>query len=174
MLGGHRHVDGVGAVRQLTFTESRTPPAEIDRQPTSNDGRPSKEVVGVFIGDASADGASRGLLNDLVDVVMANAAPAEHRSQSSGNFGPDEFKIVGKHRATRAWNQGSARHPRLPEVPMASYPSGHRTLPRLVAGLLMVLGLAVGTLLATASPASATGKCVDVYQGGYGTTVCTP
>jgi hypothetical protein len=38
----------------------------------------------------------------------------------------------------------------------------------------MVLGLAVGTLLATAGPASADPKCVDVYKNGYGTTVCTP
>jgi hypothetical protein len=38
----------------------------------------------------------------------------------------------------------------------------------------MVLGLATGTLLASALPASAEGWCVDVYQNGYGTTVCTP
>ena len=38
----------------------------------------------------------------------------------------------------------------------------------------MVLGLAAGTLLATAGPASAGGKCVYVYQDGYGTTICTP
>ena len=38
----------------------------------------------------------------------------------------------------------------------------------------MVLGLAAGTLLATAGPASAGGKCVYAYHNGYGTTICTP
>jgi hypothetical protein len=39
----------------------------------------------------------------------------------------------------------------------------------------MVLGLAAGTLLATAGPASADGKCVDIYPSdGWGTTICTP
>ena len=38
----------------------------------------------------------------------------------------------------------------------------------------MVLGLAAGTLLATAGPAAADGKCIYVYQDGVGTTVCTP
>jgi hypothetical protein len=38
----------------------------------------------------------------------------------------------------------------------------------------MVLGLAAGTLLATAGAASADPKCVVVYQNGVGTTVCTP
>jgi hypothetical protein len=38
----------------------------------------------------------------------------------------------------------------------------------------MVLGLAAGTLLAAAAPASAGGKCVDVYRDGWGTTICTP
>ena len=50
----------------------------------------------------------------------------------------------------------------------------HRTFPRWVTRLLMVLGLAAGTLLATAGPASADGKCVDVYRDGVGTTLCTP
>ena len=60
------------------------------------------------------------------------------------------------------------------EVHMRSVSDGHRSLPRIVTKLLMVLGLAVGTLLATASPASA-GKCVDVYPSdNWGTTVCTP
>ncbi|MEY2421960.1 MAG: hypothetical protein QOI95_2027 [Acidimicrobiaceae bacterium] len=57
---------------------------------------------------------------------------------------------------------------------MSNDRSGHRTLPRLVARLLLVLGLTAGTLLAAASPASADGTCVDVYKNGYGTTVCTP
>jgi hypothetical protein len=38
----------------------------------------------------------------------------------------------------------------------------------------MVLGLAAGTLLATAGAASADPTCVDVYQHGYGTTICKP
>jgi hypothetical protein len=57
---------------------------------------------------------------------------------------------------------------------MPSRSSGHLSLPQFVARLLMVLGLAAGTLLVSANPASAGGKCVDVYQNGYGTTVCTP
>ena len=52
--------------------------------------------------------------------------------------------------------------------------SGHRNPPRFVTKLLMVLGLTVGTLLISAAPATAEGKCVYVYQSGYGTTVCTP
>jgi hypothetical protein len=56
---------------------------------------------------------------------------------------------------------------------MPSRSSGHLSLPQFVARLLMVLGLAAGTLLVAAGPASA-GSCFDVYQNGYGTTVCTP
>jgi hypothetical protein len=57
---------------------------------------------------------------------------------------------------------------------MRSISNGHRSLPRIVTKLLMVLGLAAGTLLAVASPASAGGRCVDAYVDDWGTTVCTP
>jgi hypothetical protein len=56
---------------------------------------------------------------------------------------------------------------------MLSFDRRHRTLSRFVTRLLMVLGLAAGTLLVAAGPAAA-GSCIDVYQNGYGTTVCTP
>ena len=52
--------------------------------------------------------------------------------------------------------------------------SGHSTPLKVATKLLMVLGLTAGTLLATASPASAEGQCFYVYQAGYGTLVCTP
>ena len=55
---------------------------------------------------------------------------------------------------------------------MRSISDGHRSPPRIVTKLLLVLGLAAGTLLATAGTASA--KCVDAYVDQYGTTVCTP
>ena len=58
---------------------------------------------------------------------------------------------------------------------MPSLDSGHLTPLRIVTKLLMVLGLAAGTLLVSAHPASADPKCVDVYpRDGWGTTVCTP
>ena len=57
---------------------------------------------------------------------------------------------------------------------MPDHSSGHRALSRLLARYLLVLGLAAGTLLATATAASAEGTCIDVYRNGYGTTVCTP
>jgi hypothetical protein len=57
---------------------------------------------------------------------------------------------------------------------MPSRNDRHRTFPQLVTRLLMVLGLAAGTLLVAADAASADPTCFDVYRGPYGTTVCTP
>ena len=42
VLGGHRHIDCVGAVGQLVIAEPRAPPAKVDRQPAADDGRPSE------------------------------------------------------------------------------------------------------------------------------------
>jgi len=48
----------------------------------------------------------------------------------------------------------------------------HRDPSRILVRLVLVLSVAVGGLLMEAAPASA--QCVYVYQGGVGTTVCTP
>ena len=50
----------------------------------------------------------------------------------------------------------------------------HRDPSRIFVRLVLVLAVAIGALLSTAAPASAAGKCVAVYEGPYGTTVCTP
>lgn len=49
----------------------------------------------------------------------------------------------------------------------------HSDLTRIIVRLLLVLAVSIGGLLVAAGPASA-GQCVQVYQGGVGTTVCTP
>jgi hypothetical protein len=50
----------------------------------------------------------------------------------------------------------------------------HRDPSRILIRLLVVLAVTLGALLTTVLPASAAGKCIDVYEGPYGTTVCTP
>ena len=99
VLGGHCHISCVRMVGQFVIAEPGASPPKVDRQPTADDRRPSEEIVGVVIRNASADGASCRLLNDLVDVVMLHAPTAEHRGQPGGHFRPDEFEIICKHRA---------------------------------------------------------------------------
>jgi len=57
---------------------------------------------------------------------------------------------------------------------MLSLDRRHRTLSRFGHQLLLVLGLAAGTLLVAAGPGPQPASCVDVYQNGYGTTCAPP